>query len=124
MTFNLILVILNLYTAVVGQTALLSYYKPGGNCYPRHDALEDVKTRHKLMYTWIFCQVLIFYGNFFGQFIFMLAAKTCGIFTIKEKCNVLDERDEIDFLEYCHLEVQWFIFFSSEATVFFGIVIT
>ena len=96
MMFKMILIILNLFTAVVGQTALLAYYKPKGNCYP-----ENGKTEHHLMYTWVFVQVLLFYANFFGQILFMMTAKLIGIFTFKEKCNILDERDEIDFLEYC-----------------------
>ena len=111
-TISLFLVILNFFTAAVGQTSLLAYYMKSGACFPIWVNVGG-ETKHNLLYSWILYQVLIFYGNFFGQLFFMLVAKTCGVFTIKEKCGGLNNKKEMDFLEYCKYEIPWFNFLAS-----------
>lgn len=81
------LITTNFFTYTLGQTALLAYYTKDGNCYPAKRVAAGIEPKHTLTDGWIYCQVFIFYGNFFGQMLFILTQSIFGITTFKEKCG-------------------------------------
>ena len=109
------MILLNFYSAIVGQNSLFSYFMKDGFCYPK-----DGNLHHTLLICWVFTQVIIFYSNFISQLLFILITRLCRIYSFKEKLNVAGNmRKNMDYLEFFSNDICWFTFQLTQLIVFF-----